>query len=169
LAIVLGEGAAFDRIDSDTYADASISAFKAILGALSSSTERFLEAEVIRVLEKPKIRAHIREIMPCLYAAAFLSLSGREISEDSITKTLSIIKVEPNPEIVRLLFKANVRSHLVYLYAYYLLLAFGKLGSKKEIMALVKGIGIQADPSRLNDVLAFLEAPEKKAGQNADA
>ncbi len=158
MAIALDEEAALNGIDSDTYTDASISAFKAVLVALSNSTVRFLEAETVRILENPMVKARINDMMPYMYAAAFLSLSGREINEDSITKTLSIIGVEPKPEIAELLLGANVRSHLVYIYAYYLLLAFGKMGTEKEIIALVNGLGIQTDSSRLKDVLAFLEA-----------
>ena len=65
-----------------------------------------------------------------------------------------------DPEVMRLLFKANVRSHLVYIYAYYFLLSLGKIGSEAEIVALVSSLGIEADGSRIKDVLAFLKAPQ---------
>ncbi|MDE1854787.1 MAG: hypothetical protein KGH57_00490 [Candidatus Micrarchaeota archaeon] len=155
-----GSALTASSVDETAYVDASFLAFKAILRSLSDSTQEFLAAEIMRIFQDENVKLHLKEAMPYIYAAGFLSFSGREINEDNMAKTLRSVGMVSDPEVMRLLFKANVRSHLVYIYAYYFLLSLGKIGSEAEIVALVSSLGIEADESRINDVLAFLKTPQ---------
>ncbi len=150
-----------ESVDSDAYADVSFSTLKAIIDSLSDSTKGFLEAELRRLFDNENVKMHMKEVMPYIYAAGFLSFSGREINQENISKTLKSVGIDANPEITKLLFKANVKSHLVYIYAYYFLLSLGKPGSEAEILSLVNSLGLETDPTRIKDILAFLKSPQQ--------
>ncbi len=150
------KGGGPDGIDEDTYRAASIATLKAIINTLATSSAEFIVAELQRLLGEETVMKHLSAIMPYLYAAGFLSYAGREINAESVTKVLKGAGIEADPEIVDLLFKANVKSHLIYIYSYYFLVALGKLGTASEIADVVRSLGLEAEESRIGDVIAFL-------------
>lgn len=136
-----------------------LASFKAIIAALSQSKNAFLANEFERLLASEKVRPHAREVMPYIYAGAMLSLTGREINVESISKLLSAIGMDVDKGLVKTLYAAKLRSHVPYINAYYFLLAVGKLGTEEEIMRVIEALGMKPDTSRVEDVISFLYAP----------
>lgn len=150
------------EVDNETYAETCFSAVSAIIYALTDSTRDFAESEFKRIAEAKEVRNRIKDVMPYLYAGAFLSFSGREINEKNITKVLKVAGMPSNPKLIKLLFKTKIKSHFPYIYAYYFLLALGKSGSEAEILDMVDSLGLHMDKARIKDVLNFL-SPKKRA------
>lgn len=153
------KGAAAD-FDDKAYAESCISAVSAIISALSDSTRDFAESEFRRIVEAKEVKNRIKEVMPYVYAGAFLSFSGREINEKNITKVLNAAGMDSDPKLIKMLFKTKIRSHFPYIYAYYFLLALGKAGSEEEILKMVDSIDLRTDKARIKDVLDFI-SPKK--------
>ncbi len=154
-----GEGAAAN--DEEVYSAIALDTMSAVIDALTNSEKSLLETEFKRVMSTPDVKKRIKEIVPYLYVGAFLSLSGREISQENITKVLSAVGISPNDGIETLLEKAALRTHLPYLYAYYFLLALGKESTEDEILNIVNSIGITADRERIKEVFSYLTSKEK--------
>jgi ribosomal protein L12E/L44/L45/RPP1/RPP2 len=144
--------------EDETYRSESIEAFKAIVSALTDSTKDFAEAEFKRIVETEEVKGKVKETMPYIYAAAFLSFAGREINEENLAKVLKVVGISADKKIVKLLFSAKVKCHFPYIYAYYFLLALGKAGSEEQILKIVDSIGLRTDKDRVNDVLNFLSS-----------
>ena len=65
-------------------------------------------------------------------------------------------------KLIRVLLDAGIKSHLVYIYAYYFLVANGSEPSEANILGVVRTLGLQPDKERVMDILEFtsLAAPE---------
>jgi ribosomal protein L12E/L44/L45/RPP1/RPP2 len=142
--------------DDETYKYESIEALRAILNSLTDSTRDFAETEFNRIVESDGVKGRVRQVMPYIYAGAFLSFSGREINEKNLSKVLKVVGMTADKDMVKLLFSSKLRCHFPYIYAYYFLLAFGKIGTEKEILEVVNSLGLHTDKARLKDVLGFL-------------
>lgn len=147
-----------ENIDTDTYLATSFAAIKAVIQAISSTTARVMEAEFERIVSDEDVRAHIKQLMPYLFAAGLLSYSGREINEENLEKVLGVLDLPLNERAVVLLFDASIGSHLIYIYAYYFLMAFGKAGTESEILNIVESLGMKPDATRMREVLTFLRS-----------
>jgi len=146
----------------ETYGELALDAMRAILDELTGSEKSLVESEFKRIISSPSVKGSVKVVVPYLYAAAFLSFSGREINEENLSKVMKVADITPSERIIGLLLSSNLRSHLPYLYAYYFLLALGKHGSASEIVNMVDSLGIQADKTRINEVFAFLASKERQ-------
>ena len=153
-----GSGVPMENVDTDTYLATSFAAIKAVIQAVSSATAKFMEAELERIVSDEDVKTHIKQLMPYLLTAALLSYSGREITEENLEKVLSVLGLPLNERAVVLLFDASVHTHLVYIYAYYFLMAFGKGGTESEILDIVKSLGMKPDETGAKEALAFLKS-----------
>lgn len=147
--------------EDDDYTETCFSAVSAIISALADSTRDFALSEFKRILDAKEVKGHIKDVMPYIYAGAFLSFSGREINETNIAKVMNAAGMQSDPKLSKLLFKTKIKSHFPYIYAYYFLLSLGKAGSEEEILSMVDSLGLRMDKARLKDVLDFL-SPKRK-------
>lgn len=158
--------------DSDGYAEdveveeavleTELAVLKALMGAIASTESSYMSAEFRRIVETKGIIEHAGEMMPYLYAAAFVSYAGREITEESVGAVLRATGFVPDRGLMRLLEASKAKSHLVYIYSYYFLLALGREGTAEEMLKLVRALGMNPDEGRINDVLLFIKAPKKQ-------
>ena len=152
-----------ETVDADkAVLETELAVLRALMSAIASTESSFISAEFRRIVQTPAIIEHANEMMPYLYAAAYISYAGREITEETVGAVLRAARFVPDRKLLRMLENANVKSHLMYIYSYYFLLALGRVGSTDEIMKLVSSLGMEADESRANDVLLFLKAPKER-------
>jgi ribosomal protein L12E/L44/L45/RPP1/RPP2 len=135
---------------------------EAIINSLSESTNKYMLEEFEKLLSNKDIKSNPGKLMPYIYAATLLSLTGREIDQENLSKVLLVIGVNLDKNVLEILAKANVRSHIPYLDAYYFLIASGKLGTEQEILDVIKALGLTPDKTRIIDILSFLNKPQTK-------
>lgn len=155
------EGYAEDVEVEEAVLETELAVLKALMGAIASTEISYMSAEFRRIVETKGIIEHAGEMMPYLYAAAFVSYAGREITEESVGAVLRATGFVPDRSLMRLFEASKAKSHLVYIYSYYFLLALGREGTAGGMMSLVKALGMDADEARANDVLLFLKAEKK--------
>ncbi|MGI0141024.1 MAG: hypothetical protein ACREBF_00005 [Candidatus Micrarchaeales archaeon] len=73
-----------------------------------------------------------------------------------MSELLKLPGVNPNETILNALFASNLKSHLVYIYAYYFLLSMGRDISIDSLNAVLKAIGVPEDKERAAEAIAFL-------------
>ncbi|MDE1845992.1 MAG: hypothetical protein KGH53_01785 [Candidatus Micrarchaeota archaeon] len=124
---------------------------------VSRITTALLLSELKRSLGDENIKAHIHDgISSYLYVAGFLSLTGREISRENMINCLQLLKIKPKDELLDAIFKANIKSHLVYVYAYYFLLSVGREITVEDLVQVLKTIGVPEDKVSAAEAIAFL-------------
>ena len=150
-------------VESDEVAETEVvveSAF-AIVDALLDTEKAFMRDRFKAMFSSPTIKGRVREALPCLYANALLSLSGKETTKETLEAVLSTVSIKIDPPLVASLCKEGIKSHLLYIYAYYFLLAFGKQGTTKEILNVVRSLGNDAEEQRAVEVLTFLKSLDR--------
>ncbi|MDE1804793.1 MAG: hypothetical protein KGH59_03355 [Candidatus Micrarchaeota archaeon] len=143
-------------MDRDSKSNAILIATSATVETVTKLTATLLETELRKLLADPNITVNIAEITPYLYVAGFLSLSGREITKENVTELLGVVGVKPREELIAALMVAGVKSHLVYVYAYYFLLTMGKEAGTTELLEVLKAIGISGDEDRAQEAITFI-------------
>ncbi len=132
-------------------------AIEAILSDICAVSDKIIMRNLSKVLKDKEVDELIRDgIMPYIYAAGFLSFSGRDINQDNLARMIRSIGLIPDGRIIILFLNSGVRSHLIYLYSFYFLLANGVEPSREKIAAVVGSLGMDVDPIALDDVLGFL-------------
>jgi len=131
-------------------------AFSATVGMVNKITTALLLGELKRTLSDPRMAEHLDKISPYLYTAGFLSLAGREITSESLSKLVKMLGIAPDESIIASILNANVRSHLVYVYAYYFLLSMGKEVDIDKLVAVLGAIGVNPDREIAAESIAFL-------------
>lgn len=145
----------------ESLSDSKYLALKAIVNAVSNTSQNLIIASLGRALKNDSIRSYINKgIMAYLYAAGFLSFAGKEISRDSLSRALKAIGISPNDDLIQAILSADIKSHLVYVYAFYYLLANGMKVTEDEISDAVRAVGMEPEHSRIIDILEFLETPQ---------
>lgn len=131
-----------------------LSATVEMVGKISTA---LLISELKKSLSNPAIKAHIYDgISSYLYAAGFLSLTGREITRENLINCIKMLGVKPKDELVDAIFKADIKSHLVYIYAYYFLLSVGREVTVNELESVLGAIGIPVDKASAAEAIVFL-------------
>ena len=132
-------------------------AIEAILRDICAASDRIIMHSLSGVLKDAEVDELIRHgIMPYIYAAGFLSFAGREINHASLAGSIRAIGLTPDDRIIALFLGSGVRSHLVYLYSFYFLLANGVVPTREGIAAVVCSLSMAVDPVALDEVLDFL-------------
>ncbi len=130
----------------------------AIVTALTSTTKVVMIAGFKKFMETDHIREVFAQgLMPYVYAAGFLSFAGREITEDNLTKAINSIGMTPNPAHIEALLKTGITSHLMYIYAYYYLLAVGQEPTITRIINVTKEFGIPPNADRAGEALVYIK------------
>lgn len=137
-------------------------AIEAILGDICVDSDKIIMHGLSNVLKDREVDDLIRNgIMPYIYAAGFLSFAGREINWENMSKAVSAVGVVPDEQRVNLFLRSGVRSHLIYLYSFYFLLANGENPTEERIAHVVGSMGIAVDHAALEEVLDFLRRDRK--------
>lgn len=132
-------------------------AIEAILSDISATSCIVIMHGLSGVLKGKEVDALINDgILPYIYAAGFLSFAGREITFASLSNMVRSLGIVPDDRIITLFLGSGVRSHLIYLYSFYFLLANGIEPTKERIAEIVTSLGMAVDPIALDDVLGFL-------------
>ncbi len=155
-----GNGGTAAGQQADAYLGVAIDTVKAILESLTSCQKDLIELSFEKVITSDTLKGHVREAVPYMYAASVISLSGREITEENVSRVLRAAGIEPDRKIIDQLLAVGLRNHLPYVYAYYLLLALGRHGSNDEVARIVRSLGIEPDESRITEVVSFISAHE---------
>jgi len=143
--------------EMEYYRDIGYESLKAVINALGDTAQRLIMYGLQKALENPKIKAHVKDgIMHYLYVAAFLSFSGREITKESLGSIIKSLDIKPNELFVDMILKADIESHLVYAYAFYLLLASGKSTSEANVMKVIAALGMEPDRTRAAAIRTFI-------------
>lgn len=150
---------------ADNYLGVAIDTAKAMLESLTSCQKDLLELSFEKVITSEALRGHVKGAVPYMYAAAVVALSGREITEESVSAVLAAAGISPDGAIIRQLISAGLRNHLPYVYAYYLLLALGRRGSVREVSDVVRSLGVEPDEARIEEVERFVSTHEDFSGE----
>jgi ribosomal protein L12E/L44/L45/RPP1/RPP2 len=131
---------------------------RAVIGSISSTSEQLLMSGLNSALENGDFIAHLDDgIVRYLYAAAFLSFAGKDISKDNLANVIKSLDVEPDDEFMDIILATKFKSHLAYIYTYYFLLVNGMAVTEKKLIATVKFLGIKADRETAAEVLKFVQ------------
>lgn len=131
---------------------------KAVIGAISSTSEQLLMTAIDRALENEDFITHLNDgIVRYLYAAAFLSFAGKEITKENLANAITSLDVKPNYEFIDIILNTKLKSHLAYVYTYYYLLVNGMTVSEKKLISTAKSLGIKADKATAAEVLKFVQ------------
>ena len=135
-----------DSIDTET---ASYELLQSIVSAVSSSSYKYILSTFKRLVESPEIKPNIgKGIINYVLAAGLLSFAGREIDKKSLTNVVESLGVAPDSKMADSLLTTGIKSHLVYLYAYYFLLAGRIPVSEQKMMDVVMALGLKPDKDR---------------------
>ncbi len=130
------------------------SAAESVVKAVADTCAQLLIAELQKALSNEDVRSHVKDgVMSVLFAAAFLSFAGREITKESLTNVLKVIHLEPNPKMVDLVLGAGIKNHLIYAYAYYFILVNGLDATESEIADVVGVLGLSANLQTIREVV----------------
>ena len=125
---------------------AQYAALRATLDSLASTSSEYMSSALKQLMENDEIKAHIKQgIMPYIYAAGLLSFAGREITEENLSKLVKAIGIVPNEYLMDVLLKTGIKSHLVYVYAFYYLVASSVGVSTEKMEEVVEALGVQSD------------------------
>ena len=132
-------------------------AIEAILSDISATSYKLIMHSLSTVVKNREVDELIKHgIMPYIYAAGFLSFAGEEINWENLARVVKTLGLVPNERIIMLFLRSGVRSHLIYLYSFYFLLANGEKPTRERIRYVVEAMGQKVDHSALEDVLDFL-------------
>jgi ribosomal protein L12E/L44/L45/RPP1/RPP2 len=143
-------------VETEQYSDTCVASMSAVLAASCEASRDFGIEELKQLAKKKEIGGKIKEMIPYLYAFAFLSFCGREMTSESVTKVMSISGLKADPAVIKALTKLHVGSHIPYINAYYFLLALGMPLSKAKMLKLVDAIGMEPNEARLKEALDFI-------------
>lgn len=149
-----------ENSSKEEFMELKYSALKAIVSATADSSARWTYKEFARIMADSNVQEHLDNIMPYMYASALLSFSGREINDDNISKLFNALGFSVNHEMTQMLTgKVNIKSHLLYIYVYYFLVALGKENTAENMLKVTDALGAVSERSRVGDVLKFLVVP----------
>ncbi len=124
----------------------------ALIKAVFATSEQLTMLSMNLALKNKEFVSHLHDgIVRYLYAALLLSFVGKDINGKNLVGVIKSLGVEPNQKFIDILLGTNVEGHpvfistLVYVYAYYYLLANGVEVTEQKIMELVEAIGVKED------------------------
>lgn len=136
--------------------EATLEVLRALVNSLATTSSVYIISTMNRLTQDKDVRAHMNEgMLNYLYAAALLSLAGREITKDNMAKILKVLGVESNTKFMDVLLKKGLKGHVVYIYAYYFILASGHEITIDKMMATVTALGVKPDRDIAKEMLEF--------------
>jgi ribosomal protein L12E/L44/L45/RPP1/RPP2 len=136
---------------------ATYGSYRAIIKAVTNVSEKIIVKALKDTLANDLAKDRIKELIPYLYAATFLSFAGREINEETICSVMEPV-CKPNDERLRIVSQLGLRNHLIYVYSYYYLLANGRDASESAVRDVVKAVGVRFDKKAFDETLEYIDA-----------
>ena len=141
---------------SEDSTTATLSALRVIVSAANDLSLRVMERAIQMVVGNKEVSSRLHKGMrPYLHVAGFLSLVGREINKENITKVMVALGITPSKEMIDALLSTGVKSTLPYINTFYLLLANGNEINESNMAAVIKSLGMKPDHDRIKKVLAL--------------
>ena len=154
----VGMGAAVSNGRYDSTTESILNTSRAIVNRISEISMQVLTNELEELLECKDVNENIPNgVMLYIYVAAFLNFSARPINKENISNVVKSLGVEPNEKMIMVLVDNNMRSHLIYVYATYLLLAVGIMPEKESIKKVVEAIGESVDDKAAREAKYLIE------------
>ena len=136
----------------------TLDTLKALVESLTSAANDLVISAFRSVMTKSTIRRNISKgIMPYIYAAGFLSYAGREINEQNLAKAVSSIGLQPDQKMIKAFIASGITSHVMYVYAYYYLLAEGQQPTVENIIKIAASFDFPTDAERIKKALSAIE------------
>lgn len=146
-----------DEMANGSSDETSYAALQAIISAVSSSSSEYILSSFRKLLADQNIAANVGTgILDYMLAAGLLSFAGREIDRKSLSRVVKAVGITPDPKMVDILITTGIKSHLIYLYAYYFLVAGRTPVSEQKMMDVVDALGLKPDRDRAAKMLALL-------------
>jgi ribosomal protein L12E/L44/L45/RPP1/RPP2 len=156
------EGITASDLENEAMAEVVFESVSAIVNSLMDTEKVFLQTNFRRLTGFEGARNRLDEIVPYAFAGALLSLSCKEINEESITALLSGVGIKPDPESISVITRTWSKNHILYIYAYYFLLALGKDSiDSGDLIKVVKSLGNDTNENTAGEALAFVSARER--------
>ena len=149
----------FSIREMDSKSSSIYDAFSATIDTVTEMVKSLLMLELKKTLEQKQVAEQVKEgIAVYIYTAGFLSLAGREVTRYNLSKFVSLLGSEPNEQLIEVLLKSGVKSHLAYIYAYYFLLTSGKDASIDQILQVMQLLDLPADRARAAEAIRFVDS-----------
>ena len=146
--------------DGDASLRSAYEGLGAIVEQVEASSKKIIMLKLMELLNDKNVVANMRNgMMSYIYAAGLLSFSGREISRKSMASVIRSIGIRPDGRMIDLILGAGIRSHLVYVYAFYFLLANGIEPTVKGMMGVASSLGVGGDESTAREIFDFVSMP----------
>lgn len=142
--------------------DASVHAKResliAIIKAITDTSSKLVTAELEQLLEKPEIINAPKNIMTYMYAAGFLSFSGRELNKENLCNVVKSLGIEPDEDLIEILLspKLDIKGHLIYVYGFYFLLVNGVIPTEDNIIKVVSSVNEKGNKQIASEVREFI-------------
>lgn len=141
---------------SEASIAATHTALNAIFASASSSTLVAMESGICKILESKRVSSRLHKgIRPYLHTAGFVDLIGKEINEENLRDIVGALGVKPSKEMIEAVLSTGVKSHVLYINTFYLLLANGKEIDDASMSAVIKALGMKPDHNRIKEVIAI--------------
>ena len=133
----------------------------AIVEQMGASSKKLIMLKLMELLSSKDVASTIKSgVMPYIYAAGLLSFAGREINRRNLTGVVKSIGLVPDMKFVGIVSKMEPSSHLIYVYAFYFLLANGIQPTARGIVKVVESLGTRGDEALAREIFDFVSAPQ---------
>ncbi len=145
--------------DQTAAADLYRTLLEKLIGEVTSTSKVVLMRGLTEIVDDPGVQARLSDnrLVPYIYVVGFLSFCARDVTRESISSTLNAMGVNPDPSLLDIIMGAKPKSHLVYLYCAYTLVAMGKGADQAKVMAFAKAFGITPDQEAAREALEIFE------------
>lgn len=148
--------------EQQLHRDIRFTTLQATLKAVTDTSYEIVMNSFSKILDDSDVIANVKNgFMPYIFAAGFLSFAGREISSQNMSGVLGAINIEFNEQFMQIMNRISVKSHLIYVYAYYFLLSNGMVADVQGISKVVSSIGIYPDAKGIEDVISYITLNQK--------
>lgn len=130
---------------------------KAVLDAMSVSTETILLTEFDKILKDEKLMRAVKDnLMSYISTLALLSLALKDESKENISTVMASVGLEFDENILRGIPTTYLRNRLVYVYAFYFLTINGRETSEENIRAVTSALGMEFDKDTFKESLDLI-------------
>ncbi len=145
--------------DQHSAAEVYATLLEKLIGEVTSTSKEVLTRGLGEIVQNGAVQARLSDnrLVPYIYVIGFLSFCARDVNRENVSTTLRAMGIEPDPELLEIVMSAKPKSHLVYLYCAYTLVAMGKGADQAKVMAFAKALGVTPDPDAAREALEIFE------------
>jgi ribosomal protein L12E/L44/L45/RPP1/RPP2 len=127
----------------------------AIILGMTNNISRLLLLALDQLMVDDRVRGDLDGMMPYVYTAGFLALSGQDLTKERMETALKTVGVESNKERLSKFLSTNTKADLVYMYAAYYLIVMGTPITKENIENILVVLGHRVDEDSVNKMLVM--------------